>query len=230
MKKTGFIFGLHGLVFSIFLIVNTIIDKYIYSFLEKSLGLSWAVEVADLIISSVLYLVIYLIAYSIFKYITINIKKEIINLEGDWYHVHIKKENDTALPVKYLRAGTTKIEQDLYSLKFTGENYSYSLDENGNIQKYESLRKNTGWTAWSIDWNGSNELTTCFKADTQTKENGEYTTRYGIHKLTIVPQNQIMKGRFADEFPSKNNGEIYFFREEEKFHKFIKDFFLEQEA
>jgi len=31
-----------------------------------------------------------------------------------------------------------------------------------------------------------------------------------------------MKGRFSDEYPSKNKGEIYFFRTEKELYNFIK--------
>ena len=51
MKKIGFVFGLHGLVFTLFMILNMAIDEYIYQFLENFLHQDWLVAVCDLIVS-----------------------------------------------------------------------------------------------------------------------------------------------------------------------------------
>ena len=227
MKKTSFIFGLHEVVFSIFLVLNTIINRRIYGFFERVFEAEWLVSVCDLLVSIFLYLVIYLIVYFIVKFITINLKKDIIKVSGTWYHVHVKKDDNGIIPCNTLRAGVTTIKQDFCELSFVASNCSYGVDENGEVVKYDNARKNTGWKSWSVDWDGKEKLITCFKADTPVKTGGEYMHRHGIHKLNINLKTKMIYGEFADEYPSKNRGEIYFFKTETQLYDFIKDFFTE---
>ena len=227
MKKIGFVFALHGIVFSLFMILNMMINEYIYAFLENTFDLPWLVQLLDLAISAVLYVSIYTVVYFAYKFMVVHVKKEIINHKGEWYHVHIKHDENGWIPSSSLRAGITTIEQDLYDVKFSATNFSYTLDENGEVIKLDDKRKNTGWYSWSVDWDGKDKLITCFKASTQVKTGSEYTNRYGIHKLEIDTINKVISGTFADEFPSSNRGEIYFFDTQEKLFDFIKNFFKE---
>lgn len=227
MKKIGFVFALHGIVFSLFMILNMVINKYVYGFLEATFHKEWLVQLLDLAISGVLYVSIYTVVYFVYKFLAVYVKKEIILLKGEWYHVHIKHDENGWIPSTFLRAGITKIEQDLYDVKFSATNYSYMVDENGEVKRLDDTRKNTGWNSWSVDWDGKNKLITCFKANTQVKTGNEYTNRHGIHKLEIDTENKVISGTFADEYPSSNRGEIYFFRSQEKLFEFIKKFFEE---
>lgn len=225
MKKISFVFGLHGLVFTLFMILNSIINEYVYGFLENVIGLPWLVSICDLIVSGFLYVGIYVIIYFIYKLIIVRVKKEVLYLKGTWYHVHIKKNEQGIIKSDFVRAGVTNVTQDLYSLKFSAINYSYSLDENGEVIKDEDARSSTGWSSWAVDWDGKEKLVTCFKANTPVKVGNEFTNRHGIHRLTVSEDQQVLSGDFADEYPSSNRGEIYFFRSEEKFLDFIKTFF-----
>ena len=230
MKKIGFIFVLHGIVFTIFMVINMMIDEYIYNFLENVIHLPWLVAICDIIVSGFLYVGIYVVVYFIYKFLVVRVKKEILNVKGTWYHVHIKKNDEGIIKTDFVRAGVTNVSQDLYALKFSATNYSYYVDENGNVAKDDDTRSNTGWSSWAVDWDGKDKLITCFKANTCVKMGNEYTNRHGIHRLTISEDAQMMSGDFADEYPSSNRGEIYFFRSEEKLHDFIKTFFRKNNA
>lgn len=224
MKKIGFIFVLHGIVFTIFMILNTLINDYVYAFLESFIHLAWLVSVCDLFVSGFLYVGIYTVVYFLYKYVIVRVKKEILNVKGTWYHVHIKKNDEGVIKADFLRAGETEITQDLYDLKFSAVNYSYKLDESGKVVKEDDMRSNTGWNSWAVDWDGKDKIITCFKAKTAVKVGNEYTNRHGIHRLTVAEDRQTMSGDFADEYPSCNRGEIYFFRSQEKMEEFIKNF------
>ncbi len=224
MKKIGFVFALHGIVFTFFMITNTLINDYVYAFLEGIFHRPWLVSICDLFVSAFLYVGIYTILYFIYKYFIVRIKKQIFNVKGKWYHVHIKKNDEGIIKADYLRAGETDVTQDLYDLKFSAVNYSYSLDENDNVIREDDVRSNTGWSSWAVDWDGKEKIITCFKANTPVKVGNEYTNRHGIHRLTLSEDKQIMSGDFADEYPSSNRGEIYFFRSEDKMREFIRTF------
>ena len=226
MKKIGFIFGIHGLVFTVYMILNMVIEDYIYAFLNSTIGQPWLVAIADIFVSGSLYAMIYAVVYFIYKFFVVKVKHEILDLKGKWYHVHIKVNDNGVIRSDFVRAGETDVAQDLYDLKFTATNYSYSLGESGEVVVDRDMRTSTGWSSWSVDWNGGDKLVTCFKANTQVKVDGEYTNRHGIHRLTVSSDRQLLSGDFADEYPSKNRGEIYFFRSEDALHEFIKSFFL----
>ncbi len=225
MKKIGFIFGIHGIVFTVFMIINMVIEDYIYTFLEGVIGLPWLVAIADLFVSGFLYVGIYTVVYFIYKFFVVKIKHEILDLKGKWYHVHIKVNDEGVIRSEFVRAGVTEVAQDLYYLKFSATNSSYFVNEAGEVVSDDDMRTSTGWSSWSVDWDGGDKLVTCFKANTPVKVGGEFTNRHGIHRLTVSEDATVMSGDFADEYPSKNRGEIYFFRSEEKFAAFIKSFF-----
>ena len=220
-----FIFGLHGTVFTAFTLLNMLINSYVVSFLESALNYAWLVTIVELLISAFLYVGLYVIVYNLYKFININIKKEILPIKGKWYHVHLKCDDNGYRKVDMLRAGETTVTQDLRDVRFSATNHSFRLDEAGNLVPESSERKNTGWCAWSVDWDGKESLVTCFKAYTQTKTGNEYTDRRGIHKLTI--KKDVIKGKFADEYPSANRGDIYFFRDREARDSFMKEFLME---
>ena len=225
MRKVGFIFLLHGTVFTFFMILNSMINEYVYNFLENVIHLPWLVAICDLIVSGFLYVGIYAIIYFIYKYFIVRIKKEVLNVKGTWYHVHIKKNDQGVIKTDFVRAGKTEVKQDLYDLKFSAINHSYTVDENEQIIKDDDMRSATGWSSWAVDWDGQDKIVTCFKANTPVKIGNEYTNRHGIHRLTVSEDGCMIYGDFADEYPSSNRGEIYFFRSEEKLHEFIKTFF-----
>ena len=222
MKNNKFIFGMHGLVFSVYLIVNSVIKQDVYEWLDSIFKASWASQVADLFISAFLYVSIYNIVYLLRKLMVLHVKKEVISLNGEWYHLHIKLDENGNPRENGLRPGKTKIKQDIYDLRFSGKNHACTLNDDGTITWRENERKDTTWNSWSVDWDGKGRLVTCFKANTQVKTNEEFTDRYGIHKLEITNGGKRIKGVFADEYPSKNKGEIYFFRTEKELYDFMR--------
>ena len=222
MRKKNFIFGMHGLVFSVYLIVNSVIKEDVYAWLETVFKAAWASQVADLFISAFLYVTIYNIVYYFRKFVILHVKKDVKSLSGEWYHLHIKLDENGNPRENGLRPGKTKIKQDIYDLHFAGKNHNCTLNDDGTISWRENERKDTTWNSWSVDWDGKGRLVTCFKANTQVKTNEEFTDRYGIHKLEISNDGKRIKGVFADEYPSKNKGEIYFFRTEKELYNFMK--------
>ncbi|MBQ8308575.1 MAG: hypothetical protein IJX96_01950 [Clostridia bacterium] len=222
MKKIKFIFGLHGVVFSIYTIVNMMINKYFYALLESWFSVAWLINVFDFISSVFLYMVIYTVVYFAHKIFVVHVKKEVFPLGGNWYHLHIKFDEDGNPKPNGLRAGTTEVKQDLYEVHFFGNNRDYELLSEGKIKWKTDESKDTDWESWSVDWDGKKQLNTCFKAKTQEKTKGEYPDRYGIHKLMILEGGKKMRGSFADEYPSKSRGDIYFFRTEKALYEFIQ--------
>lgn len=222
MRKKSFIFALHGLVFSLYLILDALIDEQVYGFLERVFDMPWLVSVCDLVISAFLYVTIYNVVYLVRKWYVVYAKKEVVFLGGTWYHLHIKHDENGNPKPDGLRPGITEVKQDLYELRFTAKNHNCILNDDGTITWKEDERKDTIWHSWSVDWDGKNKLVTCFKASTQVKNNEEFTERHGIHKLEVLNGGKKMKGNFADEYPSKSKGEIYFFRTEKELYDFMK--------
>ncbi len=222
MRKKTFIFAMHGLVFSLYLIINKAIDESVYNFLQEFLQLWWAVEVCDLILSAFLYVVIYNFVYLVRKFLVMNVKKEVLNISGEWYHLHIKYDENGKPKPNGLRPGKTKVKQDLYDVHFSAKNNTCELLPDGTIAWDEDDRNDTIWDSWSVDWNGKTDLVTCFKAHTPEKNDGVFTERHGFHKLKIVGKGEKMNGKFADEYPSKSWGMIYFFRTEKQLYDFMK--------
>ena len=222
MRKKNFVLAMHGIVFSLYLIINSVIEERVYSFLQDRLELPWAVAVCDLAVSAFLYVVLYNIVYFIRKRV-VYAKKEVLNIQGKWYHVHIKYDENGNPKPDGLRPGKTEICQDLYEVHFSAKNQNCTLKEDGTLEWVEDERKDTEWDSWSLDWNGGDTIVTCFKASTQEQDNKDVLLdRYGIHKLKISEKGQKMKGDFSDEYPSKNKGKIYFFRTEKELYNFIK--------
>lgn len=231
MKKASFIFALHGIVFSIFMIVNMIINDYVYTFLTTVLNQAWLVAVVDFVVSGVLYVAIYTVVYYVYKLIVINVKKEVINLRGSWLCLHVKRDREGNIKPNCLRPGQVEISQDLYDVSCQATNKYFKLDEDGTLDWVDDAFHDTVWNSYSIDWDGKENIVMCFKAITKSKNDvnnlldnneKEGTDRYGIHDLKINAKGDKMLGTFADTYPSANNGEIYFFKNEKDFLKFIR--------
>lgn len=222
MRKIGFIFGLHGIVFTFYTIINMVINDYFYAFLESLFDAGWLIQIFDFVLSVFLYMLIYTVVYFTYKTIVVRVKKEVLAVGGNWYHLHVKYDADGNPKPNGLRAGKTEISQDLFELHFTAKNMDYTLAEDGVINWGTDESRDTKWESWSIDWDGKAVLNTCFKAKTQEKSGGEFTDRHGIHKLEISADCSKMAGSFADEYPSSNRGKIYFFRTEKALYDFIK--------
>lgn len=223
MKKRSFILSLHGTTIAIFMVINMLIEKYVYTFLESNINLSWLSAIIDFIISGFLYAAIYVVIYFSHKLLLIKITKKIKNIKGTWYHVHVKRNADGEIVTNRLRAGITQVEQDLYDLQFYGKNFSYLLGEDGRLEKVDSINTNTEWNSWTVDWDGGKELVTCFRAKSVETDENVYDNRHGIHRLSVDEDAQKMRGTFADEYPSSNFGNIYFFRSETEMENFIKE-------
>ncbi len=224
--KYKFIFALHGTAFTAFTFLSMLINTHVTTFLQSAFNFPWLVKIVDLLISGFLYVALYMALYNFYKLVNVHIKKEILPIGGKWYHVHFKRdENGLCINTDVLRAGETKVCQDLCEVHFAATNYSYRLLPTGELEKESSELRNTGWCSWAVDWKGKENLITCYKACTQTKNGREFTDRHGIHKLKI--EKDRMSGKFADEYPSASRGDVYFFRSEQQRDHFIKQCFEE---
>jgi hypothetical protein len=217
MKKTAFIFGLHGVVFTLFTFLNILINDHVFAFLSGLVNSQIVAEVLDWLVSGFLYVGLYAIVYGAYKLITMRVKKSVLPIGGTWYHLHVKlDENGQYKKVDFLRAGETKIEQDLCDVHFEAQNWAFKLDENGGLFEENDDGKKTVWNSWAVDWQGKTDIATCYKATTLDPDEGVYSDRHGVHRLRIDLKCGVMVGKFADEYPSKNQGQIYFYRSKEK--------------
>ncbi|MBQ9730252.1 MAG: hypothetical protein IJV80_05520 [Clostridia bacterium] len=224
MKKIGFILGLHGVVFTIFTLVNILIDEYVYTFLSSLIHSTFFIELFDWLIAGSLYVILYRIIFGLFEFFTIRVKKDILPIGGKWYHVHIKLNVDGSFKnVDFLRGGETNVSQELNDVTFEAVNHLITLKDD-KLDVEDNPSKNTTWTSWAVDWQGKEVLTTCFKARTLSPESGVSTDRHGIHRLKIDLSKGVMNGDFADEYPSPNRGLLFFFRDEQKRNEFAENF------
>nr|MDE7380269.1 hypothetical protein [Clostridia bacterium] len=240
-KTTKTVSALHGITFTLFFIIDTILTYFLYPALNAKLGSAFLEILISTIVSAFLYSVLYFIVSSVYKLAVFYIKDRKLKLGGVWYHVHIKRNIKGFIPTDKLRAGETHIKQNFYDLTFTADNRYFSLDENGEIKEDKNQTHQTHWEHATCSWDGESKIIACYKADSSNKnaikicpfcnepfkDGAEITTekkeRLGIHNLTLINQN-VIKGTFADEYPSASYGEIFFFRKKEERDALIKDF------
>lgn len=242
MNKTAkTVAWLHGITFTLFFIVNTVMDYYVYPLLYGTLDSEFLKIFIDTVMAAVLYSVLYFIVRTVYIVAVFKIKRKNINLKGTWYHVHIKRDLYDFIKTDKLRAGVTTVKQDFYDVRFTADNSYFSLDENGNLVEDVNAAHQTHWEHLTCSFDGEGKIIACYKADSSRKQiaqccplchsplpegkkaAAEKTKRIGIHDLTVISDKKI-KGTFADEYPSASYGEIFFFRNKEERDALIKDF------
>lgn len=230
---------LHGTTFSLFALVNVAFNYYIYPILTKKISSGFFIVLLDALMSAFLYSVLYLIVSNSYKLIFFKIRNKSQNLNGIWYHVHIKRNMHGLVKSNHVRAGVTKVKQNFYDLDFTADNYSISLAPDGELVENTCATKQTHWRYCAADWN-DNSIIACYTASSTNKKkiaqcpfcgvmmsereiSGEYKDRVGVHRLTIINKDYI-RGTFADQYPSASYGEIFFFRDKADRDKLIKQF------
>lgn len=249
MNKTASTIGwLHGTSFTIFFIINTVLEFFVYPAIEKALASDFWLIIISTIISAFLYLVIYLIALNIYKVFTFRkltkkLKRDKLWVKGTWYHVHIPFDNDGEMIIDSLRAGEAIFEQSLYDVKIkVAKNDSFALTDKGELLQIGN--RHTQWT-WPYTFVINDEHlqaiydagTTHDTTITQYKCNfcgQEYPEgkeirlaghdRIGVHTLTIESEN-LIAGTYHDCVPSINHGSIKFFRNKEDRDNEIREYF-----
>jgi len=253
MNKTAQTVGwLHGTSFTLFFIINTVLEYFVYPAIEKAVASNFWIIIISTIISACLYFIIYTIASKIykmivFKTITKKIKHDKLWIKGTWYHVHVPYDNEGEMTIDSLRAGETIFEQNLFDIKAkVAKNDSYALNDKGEILKVGDIH-----TQWTHPYNfilESEKINIIYNAgathDTKIVQHkctlcgAEYPEgkeiflagqeRLGIHTLTIESENVIV-GTYRDAAPSVNRGTIKFFRNKEDRDNEIRDYFRRME-
>lgn len=153
-------------------------------------------------------------------------KNRYLNLDGKWYHVHLKDGDST-----YIRIGSVTIEQ-----RFDPEHFCYlKLKANNyNVQRVNSdsktivpnRLKKTVWTGDYFIRENEKMITGVYRAERQFRGNyGSWNVEKGIyrgvHILDIVDEDMdgdttdvtvMLSGTFNDVYPSPKAGNIYLFR------------------
>lgn len=240
MNKTAkTISVLHGTTFSLFALANVIFNYYVYPILTEKISSGFFVVLLDALMSAFLYSVLYLVVSNVYKLIFFKVQNKDLNLNGVWYHVHIKRNMHGIVQSNHVRAGVTTVKQNFYDLDFTGDNYSFSLTPDMELAEDTDITKQTHWRYCATDWNDNN-IIACYTASSTNKKRisrcpfcgaamskqeipEEYKDRVGVHRLTIISKDYI-KGTFADQYPSASYGEIFFFRKKEDRDEHIKRF------
>lgn len=231
---------LHASAFTIFALINVAFNYYVYPILTEKINSGFIVVLLDAVISAFLYLIIYNILSFFYKFVIFRLKNKNHNLNGVWYHVHLKRNMHGLVTTKSVRAGITKVTQNFYDLDFSAENYSYSLTADNQLVKDSGATNQTHWNYCAADWSGD-DIIACYTASSADKKritqcpfcgadiadghemSGESKERIGVHRLKIIDKNKIC-GTFADQYPSASFGEIFFFRKKEDRDNLIKDF------
>lgn len=247
-KTASTVTWLHGSSFTVFFIVNTVLEYFAYPAIKAALESDFWLIITSTLVSAFLYFIIYTVISKIYDIIVFKktikkIKHDKLWIKGTWYHVHVPYNNEGEMIIDSLRAGETIFHQSLYDVKATvAENDSYALDDQGNILKVGD--RHTQWTHPYVFILEGEKLNIIYNAgathDTRILQHkcslcgAEYPEgkeiflagqeRLGIHTLTIKSATMI-EGTYRDAAPSVNRGTIKFFRNKEDRDNEIKEYF-----
>ncbi|MFA5450224.1 MAG: hypothetical protein WC292_07310 [Clostridia bacterium] len=248
MNKTAKTIGvLHGTAFTLFFIINKLLDYVLYPLITKAVSSEIIVIAISVVLSAFLYGIIYTAASTTYKLYYFRFKDKSLFLKGTWYHIHIPYDINKRLSVQSIRGGKTVIDQTFFDYRFRGENVSYRY--NNNILAEDTSRS----TSWSYKFvhleEADKTVYGCYGATSANDSYKEYALcpkcerafdtpkkllesrneRLGIHKLKIIDEDGklTLRGHYTDTWPSANNGMIYFFKTREERDAFIIKYFQE---
>ena len=221
---------LHALSFTLFFILNLVLDYFVYPTLNSLLESPFWHILIPAVISAFLYSAIYFVLSSIYKLWVFKHTDKKLNISGKWYHVHIPYDAKGVKTVTKLRAGETQFSQNMYDVKvLSAKNDSFTVNENNQI--VQTGDRHTTWSHPHVFILEKDEITIIYKAgathNTKTiyrecpfcgdkfDEGKELVIaqqdRLGIHKLNIESDTCII-GEYRDASPSTNHGMIKFYR------------------
>lgn len=242
---------IHGITFTVFFIVDTVLNVFLYPLLETFMhpGIVLAIQT---VIAAVLYAIVFFIVKAIYDFILVK-KDKRLTITGKWYHVHVPyimgKEDYS---ITKLSCGTTKVSRNLHDFTFVGDNRKFTV-VNGEILKSDDNA--THWYTRATKLSDENdfdiihiyeartsgtqtrEIQSCpfckskFDDPVEIEEAGVF--RHGIHKIDIIEgEGDIleMKAEYSDCYPSFKNGKLFFYRTEQERDKRVKEFFACAEA
>lgn len=229
--------SVHTLTFTIFFIIDAVLNEVLYPFLEKELSSDALRIFITAVIAAFLYSALYVVIKKIYDFVKIKSQKK-FDISGKWYHVHIPNEfGKVDYSKDKLRAGEVLISRDMYDFTFVGDNFYYYLDKNGTLVPDHS--DDTRWYTKSSKLSDENDFDIIEIYEAQTKNVAVKTLkecpccrtrfdtpktiteaekfRHGIHKYDlIIDENGACKeirGEFSDCWPSLKCGEIILYRD-----------------
>lgn len=242
-KTASTVSQIHTISFTLFFIINTILDYFIYPLIKQSLNSEFLVIFISTIISAVLYSVIYFIMSALFKFFIFKVKDKKLNIGGKWYHIHIPYTSEGEQVKTELRCGEIEIEQKFFDIKsIKAKNYSYGVDESG--EPFISGDRVTEWKYANNFVLEDNKIVEIYKTNaTHDKKitvnecpvcmskfskgktlTVNYKDRVGVHDLTIESED-LISGQYRDSYPSLTHGIIKFFRKKEDRDEEIRKYF-----
>ena len=248
----GIITHVHSLTFTIFFIIEKILESYVYPLIPD--GLSKQILIT--VIAAGLYYVLFLVVKVSTDKVIDRFKKQ-FDICGVWHHVHIphlhmKGEIDYSR--ERLRCGMTIIDRDLYDFSLEAVNHNYWVQDDAVINDTDSA---TRWNSIISEISETSEspydFIEIYRAETNENARLDITTcpccgithnppltiheadrsRYGIHKLKIDLESYNPKLRcytriyadYCDCGTSIKTGELWLYKSERDRDNRIKKYF-----
>lgn len=199
------------------------------------------------IIRAIVFAVGYKAIYTLVKFLfnkAITKKYPRLDIDGQWFHVHIPNDLGENQKREKLSAGVTTISRELNDFTFSAENFRYTL-QNGSVVKL-SAEPSTTWCTETSEICDGNEthIVEVYRATSDSNQVTEVNScpvcsrhfstpkkieesikqRYGIHLYRIRNKEEIVC-TYSDCWPSLKSGKLYMYRSEQKRDEKIKEFF-----
>ena len=238
--------AIHGITFTVFFIIDTVLNTFLYPFLETLMHPGIVLAITT-VIAAVLYAGVFFVVRAIYDFILVK-KDKRLTITGKWYHVHVPyimgKEDYS---IGRLSCGTTKVSRNLHDFTFVGDNRKFSVCDGEILKSDENA---THWYTRATKLSDENdfdiihiyeartagaqtrEIVDCpfckskFDDPVEIEEAGIF--RHGIHKIDIFEGDDgelQMKAEYSDCYPSFKNGKLFFYRTEQERDKRVKEFF-----
>lgn len=255
MKKIGNLTAgeltkIHGITFAIFIVIDTVLTELLYPILDNRFGNDLLLVAIELVISGILYSVIYMVTKKVCDFINIR-KNRILDIGGKWYHVHIPHvRGERSYAVSKLRAGDVDVARELYDFTFKGTNFYYELNDDGELA--ENHTDDTRWYTKSSKISDQNDFDVIEIYEAQTKNRAQQSMdecpfcktkfaqsvnmrverfRHGVHKYDIIDNGRNkptkIEGEYSDCYPSFKSGEILLFKSRQERDAVVKQFLAE---
>lgn len=255
-KTAGAIAGIHGLTFTLFVIVQAVLSEILYPILQQQITIKALFIGIEAVISAILYVVLNkYVVRPIYDFIILKENKN-MKIKGHWYHVHIPTllNGEDDLSLNRLRGGETEINRDLYDFTLRAQNWYLFPDDNGKI--CENRSNTTRWqtkATYSSDMNDM-DIIEIYEANTTAQQAHTFETcpcckttfdkpldipianqhRYGVHKFDVEmdDKGRVVKivGTFSDCWPSLKIGNLYLFKTEQERDERVRKYFEDKKA
>lgn len=255
-KTASVIAAIHGITFTLFVIVQAVLSEVLYPILQAQITIKALFIGMEAVISAILYGVLNkLVVTPIYDAVILK-KNKNLKIGGHWYHVHIPTllNGEDDLSLTRLRGGETEIHRDFYDFTFRAQNWYLYPDCDGKV--CENRSNTTRWVTKSSYTCGDNEMDIIeiYEANTTAQQASKYDVcpccktnfespveihvanqhRYGVHKFDVELDDKArvkkIVGTFSDCWPSLKIGNIYFFKTEEERDARVRQYFADKQA